>query len=565
MKKRLLVVVCLLTATISLFAQIRQYIPIVKPVMHEKTRNFLLDFGNEFIRAGEKDIGNYFKAWAEGGFGSGFLYVDPETGDNYVITNRHVVSYGMTVTLQFEQEDGSMLTFENCPVTAISEKLDVALIALPESSRKKFANGLTILTSAPADGDEIWTAGYPGLLSKPSQQLAKGTVSNNRAKVEELADPALFKLYQHTAPIDGGSSGGPLLVKDAKLPGGYGIIGMNTWKILDRQDTNFAIPSQYILDFIKEYKASLSADKQQSFRDRLDDFVLAARGDSFIKLAKFVSYEFVANYGAQLLDVAYQRMNRTQQDFLMKAFILEPVEGMRLAIAYLIYIQLNASKVVNADFETMTFAEKESVIAIAQEKTKTPSRWVLEQGQWRITSFESVEKLKFDKNYNVIAPMFSLNFGIGAAQTDGYWYAELNFFPSTFFYGLTFGMYTITRTLTITKTISTYPYYETITESVELPLLVFGENFGLQLPIKLGGISLIPFAGAGMAFIKSSNSSYDIFNMGYTYFYGGELYLPSISMGLGLQMRGVGTLMSVASEINIDVPPMLTLYAKIGL
>lgn len=563
MKKKLMLVVCMLAVTVSLFAQIRQFIPIVKPVMHEKTKEFLTEFGNEFIRAGQKDIGNYFKAWAEGGFGSGFLYVDPETGDNYVITNRHVVSYGMTVTLQFEQEDGSILTFENCPVSAISEKLDVALIALPESSRKKFTAGLTILTDLPADGDEIWTAGYPGLLSKPSWQLAKGTISNNRAKVEELADPALFKLYQHTAPIDGGSSGGPLLIKNPKLPSGYGIIGMNTWKILDRQDTNFAIPSQYILDFIKEYKASLSSDKQQSFLKRINNFVLAARGDSFIKLAKYVSYEFVANYGAQLLDVAYQRMNSSQRDFLMRAFILEPVEGMRLAIAYLIYMQLNASKVVKADFETMTFSDDESVIAITQEKTKTPSRWVLEQGQWRLTSFESVEKLKFDKNYNVTAPAISLNVGFGATQTDNYLLAELYFAPNAFFYGLTFGMYTITREIEIREY---SPTYRITTQQVELPLIILGESFGIQLPIKLGEISLIPFAGAGMSLIKSTNNQYDITNMGYLYFYGAELFLPSISLGVGLQMRGVGTLMTIATEdIYITVPPMLTLYAKIGL
>lgn len=42
----------------------------------------------------------------------------------------------------------------------------------------------------------------------------------------------------------------------------------------------------------------------------------------------------------------------------MKALILELTEGLRLAIAYLIYIKLNVSKVLKADFETMTVTDE---------------------------------------------------------------------------------------------------------------------------------------------------------------------------------------------------------------
>ena len=565
MKKKLALTVCALVFSVSLFAQIRQYIPIVKPVMHEKTRNFLLEFGNEFIKSGEKDIGNYFRAWAEGGFGSGFLYVDPETGDNYVITNRHVVSYGKTVTLQFEQEDGSILNFDNCPVVAISEKLDVALVALPEAARKKFTQGLTILTTAPAEGDEIWTAGYPGLLSKPSWQLGKGTISNNRAKVEQLADPELFKLYQHTAPIDGGSSGGPLLIKDTKLPGGYAIVGMNTWKILDRQDTNFAIPSVYILDFIKEYKASLTLDKEQNLKDRLNDFIIASKGDSFIKLAKYVSYEFVADYGPQLIDVAYQRMNSTHREFLMRAFILEPVEGMRLAIAYLIYMNLNVSKVLKADFETMTISDNESVISIAMEKSQTPSRWIFEQGTWRISSLESVNNLKPAKNYNVVAPYFSLSGGLGVAGTGAGYTLDLNIGGGLFFYGFSISAIGTTQQFTKSEW-KGYPDYTyvTTTQTADISLFVFSENFGIQLPIPLGSVSLIPYAGAGISIFNSMDSQYDSLNMGYNYFYGAELYIPSINLGFGAQSRGCQSLTDFGG-IVFTVPTLLVVYAKLGL
>ncbi len=172
-------------------------------------------------------------------FGSGFVIKD-EKGKLVVVTNKHVVHDAKYVDLTFEV-NGAEVKYARCPVVYVSKNLDIALVNFPSDNVNVPA--LKINKNKVKDGSDVWTAGYPALGDKPSWQLGKGVMSNNSVKDEFFGDIDSVAVYQHTAQVDPGSSGGPLLVMEKS--GDYTVVGINTWKASFRENTNFSIPIKY--------------------------------------------------------------------------------------------------------------------------------------------------------------------------------------------------------------------------------------------------------------------------------------------------------------------------------
>ena len=212
------------------FADIRSAVCIVKPNYSEKTVAFMEDTSNQLKTAGYSDLADLFKDAKEGVFGSGF-FIKGQNKKNYVLTNYHVAAYASSLTLEIEDVNGEISKIENCKIIAMDEELDLAIAEVPSD---KLDSYLTFAASAPVDGIDVWSAGYPGLGGKPMWQLGKGTVTNARARLPDDIDPKISTFIQHSAPIDSGNSGGPLLVKAAGAPSGYEVIGINSAKAVFR-------------------------------------------------------------------------------------------------------------------------------------------------------------------------------------------------------------------------------------------------------------------------------------------------------------------------------------------
>lgn len=394
MKKLSLLPALLLIGGIAAQAQVRNLVPIVRPVLHESTKAFILKLGESMAKDGYSDAAEYLKAWAEGGFGSGFVYLDPRDGRNFVVTNRHVVAQAELVTLEFEKEDGSTTSYKSCPILAVSETLDLALIGFPNGANP-FSAGISLSSSLPVDGLDIWSAGFPGLLSRPSWQFGKGSVTNNRARVPELADPADTELIQHSAPIDPGSSGGPLLAALKSAASGYEVIGINTWKVGGRQDTNFAIPSAAIRSFIQQALSPTETSPGDKLAERSQAFVAAAAApeDAYKKLARFISYEFVANEGERLLKSALASAPTKIRNDIVERFIgSSPVEGLRYAIAYAIAETAELGPAIGlGPREGIVQNDGEGTVGLTRGDSALSTRWILEHGHWRLASFQPVE------------------------------------------------------------------------------------------------------------------------------------------------------------------------------
>ncbi len=193
-----------------------------------------------------------FRNWKEGWFGSGLLIrVKEAEGENLlIVTNKHVTLNSASMAVQFlpDSEQGRELK-ESCPVFTDPD-LDLALIDIPDA----WAEGLPALglpfSEELHDGEDVYAAGYPGLFGKPVWQLSKGVVSNHSAAIDQIISSEITSLIQHSAAVDPGNSGGPLLKKEGEswLPA-----GINTWSIRNRNDTYFAIPIHKVSVLVKNY------------------------------------------------------------------------------------------------------------------------------------------------------------------------------------------------------------------------------------------------------------------------------------------------------------------------
>ena len=143
--------------------------------------------------------------------GSGFLYNDK--GD--VITNAHVVDGASTVTVKTADSASMKGT-----VIGISTHTDVALIRVPELAGK---TPVAILKGKQvAIGDGVIALGSPlGLQNSATTGIISGL--NRNFKIEKYT---YDNVYQISAPISPGNSGGPLL--DDKTGQ---VIGINSAKV----------------------------------------------------------------------------------------------------------------------------------------------------------------------------------------------------------------------------------------------------------------------------------------------------------------------------------------------
>jgi S1-C subfamily serine protease len=161
--------------------------------------------------------------------GSGFLVND----SGGVATNFHVLEGGARARIEFP--DGQVT--ETSTILAADEFLDLAVLGTDIRNRK----GLRVSTKSPSIGDDIVVVGSPlGL----SGTLSKGSISSKR-------DIAGGSLYQITAAISPGSSGGPVLDRRGH------VIGLATASIPGGQNLNFAVPATDLTKLIGLHRGEL--------------------------------------------------------------------------------------------------------------------------------------------------------------------------------------------------------------------------------------------------------------------------------------------------------------------
>ncbi len=407
MKKLFTVAALVLVSSFYLGAEtvqaLKSKICIVREVYFDETKDFCTKVSDELNRSGFPNYSTYIDEYIGKTFGSGFLYVD-EKGSNYVITNRHVVSRCEGATVEFSNEDGSVSKFENLKVIATDENLDIAILAF-NKNEKPFKSGITFAAKPAEDGEDVWSAGYPGLGDEPVWQFGRGNVTNARVKLKECLDPSISTLIQHSAPVDSGNSGGPLFRKSGD---NYEVVGVNTWKFFYRQSTNIALPSsvieRFIADSLAEKNAFNSVQDLNSRCKSMKELFDTEDGVYFRDFSKYISYDYVKKDGLKSFIKAMNKGSTNTRSNIKGAFVnYSPIEGLKYAVSSQVYkVFAEDDFIKDAEIgEPVKNEDGTYTVSFTDKIATVETVWVYEEtgltGIWRLTGVQDVTKGKKGK------------------------------------------------------------------------------------------------------------------------------------------------------------------------
>ena len=158
------------------------------------------------------------------GVGSGFF-----VQSNQIATNFHVIEGAARGTAKRVGQD-TVFSIEG--FTAMDEDGDLAIIQVSDAQIRS----LPLADSgAVAVGDTVYVVGNP-------KGFLEGTFSHGLISAIRQLDAR--KLFQLTAPISSGNSGGPVLNSKGE------VIGVAVAQVKDGQNLNFAVPSNYLKSLI---------------------------------------------------------------------------------------------------------------------------------------------------------------------------------------------------------------------------------------------------------------------------------------------------------------------------
>jgi S1-C subfamily serine protease len=156
------------------------------------------------------------------GAGSGFVI----TPDGYVVTNSHVVQSAPRADVTFMNGDRRKAT-----LVGLDESTDLAVICVNASGLPFVALGESAGLRV---GQLVIAAGNPlGFQSTVSTGVVSALGRSLRTRQGRLIE----NIIQHTAPLNPGNSGGPLLDSRGR------VVGINTAIIAMAQGIGFAVPS----------------------------------------------------------------------------------------------------------------------------------------------------------------------------------------------------------------------------------------------------------------------------------------------------------------------------------
>ena len=416
MKVRKKILAFLLTITVfSLQAgNIRESICIVQhdddkqQERYNKLGSVLL--GNGYISAG-RALKNDNRS-----FGSGFVF-ETASGKKYVVTNNHVVGTAKYVKLEFQSESG-VSSFKKCPVLTSSRHYDLALVEFPAGLT---ANALKAYSSSVKDGQVVYTAGYPGIGNSPVWQLGKGIISNKDVNTGVLGDVDSLQVIQHTAQVDAGNSGGPLLIETIRKKDTiFYVLGINTWKAFYRENTNYSTNISDLQKFITQYES-----KDISFDDIdkvASDFAKAvAKGYS--ESYRYISEDLVLSIDDNLFKSLVKQIDTKISDEIRS----NSIDGLRMLIAKSIennFANANQVSLVSAIQSDSTKATS----TYSDNKKKLYIDWGYTNNGWQITEFyNSLKGNKSKKQTNSFAtktngvyePLWDCLFQVGVNKLKG--------------------------------------------------------------------------------------------------------------------------------------------------
>lgn len=187
------------------------------------------------------------------GNGSGFFI----STSGHIVTNYHVINNAREIGVEFRYKN-EMVTF-NAEITKQDEKNDLAILKLKDSNFSGLDKIPFNIQTKPLNlGAKVYVLGYPAALSGMGKDIkfTDGKVSAKTGYNEDI------RVYQTTAPVQPGNSGGPLFDFSGNL------IGINSSKIIskDIEGVSYSIKASYLYNLIDVMREKIPMPSDTSLK-----------------------------------------------------------------------------------------------------------------------------------------------------------------------------------------------------------------------------------------------------------------------------------------------------------
>jgi len=475
---------------------LRDYVGLISIHYHPDVVAYMGKFRDSFEKKGYSNAAKAIDNYLKGLSGSGFVYVAPD-GTCYILTNEHVVAQSESLSITFEKQDGAKTTYDRLRVLHVDEEKDLALLVF-ETGARPFTQGLRFSTSAIDEGIDVFAAGFPGLANTAIWQFSRGTISNAAVRLpkEDDSNEIIGPFIQHTAQIDPGNSGGPLLVAAQGVPTGYAVIGINTLSAYRRQAANFAIPVDQVNTFIAAALSKEQINERELIARKVDDFIRGLRVNRAVygHISRFLSTGCTASNAEYAISELLDRAPRTVLEDIDHTFNHDPVQGMSAAVAWYIESSMRSrTGAINISLDSITSNNKGGFSVVFNVNgSPVKSEWIKEYGVYRLDIYGDIatgDKARLDEKQRRKAQDQALKTEYNLSISAGYAYV--------FDYGSAF-----TATLTIS-----YPTFYGIDFIYgQKGYMQAGLNFGYAHPIRMDTFAIMPFGTLGSSYIITDKS-----------------------------------------------------------
>ncbi len=229
----------------------------------------------EIVAEADKAMGRTLvdRGGGRGGTGSGFVLSElPEGNGYYYITNHHVIDGGQYIQVGFKQ--GDRVFFYDAQVLHASRELDLAVLRIVPQENGGHRPGILSLREGKAlKGEQVAAIGYPGssdqinaggdMLPFLEPTLTQGAISKVAPGSFNETGRTL-EIVQHTASVNPGNSGGPLIDYCGS------VLGINTvisvWSsdgVTPTNNTFWASSANPIAGFLRDTGIPFTSHQQE--------------------------------------------------------------------------------------------------------------------------------------------------------------------------------------------------------------------------------------------------------------------------------------------------------------
>jgi serine protease Do len=368
---------------------LQEFVGYINQTFRPETVSLMRDIAEELEQRGQRNAARGIENYLQGYCGTGVIYVSGD-GANYIITNHRIISQAEGLSITFEKPDGGKTSYTGLSIVAADEEMDLALLVFKNGERP-FSAGLPPLGRQLWREETVYAVGFSGTGKSGGENTAaweieQGEVSDLYVRIpgnDEIMR-MMGPYIRHTAPVDPGNSGGPLLARDSGAPAGYAIAGINTLNTRD-QGTNYAIPINRVEDFLQEVLGT--RNDQIALEERLLAFTqgLTVSRLSYQHIARYLSNSFTAENAKPALMLMLETAPGSVLENTMRAFASSPLEGMNLTVAWAVGDYLQREHTGALDVETIeSLNQTHYFIGFRNSGVPDNSEWVNEYGIWRI-------------------------------------------------------------------------------------------------------------------------------------------------------------------------------------